>query len=80
MSQQIQIDICHTKMLQNALWCQITLSKLLCNILEYCSHTGYKLTEGYCNSFYFYLLLYNYWEYVIECVFAIEGHWKYGWH
>jgi hypothetical protein len=30
--------------------------------------------RGYCNSFYFYLWLYNYWEYVIECVFAVEGH------
>ena len=29
---------------------------------------------GYCNSFYFCLWLYNYWEYVIECVFAVEGH------
>jgi hypothetical protein len=27
----------------------------------------------YCNSSYFYLWLYNYWEYVIECVFAVEG-------
>jgi hypothetical protein len=27
----------------------------------------------YCNSFYFYLWLSNYWEYVIECVFAVEG-------
>ena len=40
MSQQTQSDIFHTKMLQNALWCQITWSKcMLCNILEYCSQT-----------------------------------------
>ena len=32
-SQQTQSDIFHTKMLQNALWCQITWSKcMLCNI------------------------------------------------
>jgi hypothetical protein len=37
---QTQSDIFHTKMLQNALWCQITWSKcMLCNILEYCSQT-----------------------------------------
>ena len=40
MSQQTQSDIFHTKMLQNALWCQITWSKdMLCNILEYCFQT-----------------------------------------
>jgi hypothetical protein len=40
MSQQTQSDIFHTKMLQNALWCQVTWSKcMLCNILEYCSQT-----------------------------------------
>jgi hypothetical protein len=40
MSQQTQSDIFHAKMLQNALWCQITWSKcMLCNILEYCSQT-----------------------------------------
>jgi hypothetical protein len=32
------------------------------------------MDRGYCNSFYFYLWLYNYLEYVIECVFAVEGH------
>jgi hypothetical protein len=32
------------------------------------------MDRGYCNSFYFYLWLYNYWAYVIECVFAVEGH------
>jgi len=32
------------------------------------------MDRGYCNSSYFYLWLYNYWEYVIECVFAVEGH------
>jgi hypothetical protein len=36
MLQQTQSDIFHTKMVQNALWCQITWSKcMLCNILEY---------------------------------------------
>jgi hypothetical protein len=40
MSQQTQSDIFHAKMLQNALWCQITWSKcMLCNILEYFSQT-----------------------------------------
>jgi hypothetical protein len=36
------------------------------------------MDTGYCNSFYFCLRLYNYWEYVIEWVFAVEGHiiWK----
>jgi len=32
------------------------------------------MNTGYCNSFYFCLWLYNYWEYVMECVFAVEGH------
>ena len=32
------------------------------------------MDTGYCNSFYFWLWLYDYWEYVIECVFAVEGH------
>ena len=40
MSQQTESDIVHTKMIQNALWCQITWSKcMLCDILEYCSQT-----------------------------------------
>jgi hypothetical protein len=40
MSQQIQSVIFHTKLIQNALWYQITWSKwMLCNILEYCSQT-----------------------------------------
>ena len=40
MSQLTQSEIFHTKMLQNAFWCQITWSKyMLCNILEYCSQT-----------------------------------------
>jgi hypothetical protein len=40
MSQQIQSDIFRTKMIQHALWYQITWSKwMLCNILEYCSQT-----------------------------------------
>jgi hypothetical protein len=29
---------------------------------------------GYCNSFSFSLWLYNYWEYGIEFLFAVEGH------
>ena len=55
MSQQTQSDIFHTKMLQNALWCQITWSKcMLCNILEYCSQTtGYTWTEGIATHFIF---------------------------
>ena len=32
------------------------------------------MDTGYCNSSYFYLWLYDYWEYVIECVFAVEKH------
>jgi hypothetical protein len=32
------------------------------------------MDRGYCNSFYFYLWLYNYWGYMIECDFAVEGH------
>jgi hypothetical protein len=40
MSQQAKSDIFHTKMSQNALWCQITWLKfMLSNILEYCSQT-----------------------------------------
>ena len=76
MSQQTQSYIFLTKMLQNALRCQITWSRcMLCNILEYWSQTLdiYGHWE-YCTSFYFYLWLFNYWEYVIECVFAVEGH------
>jgi hypothetical protein len=30
------------------------------------------MDTGYCNTFYFCLRLYNYWEYVIECAFAVE--------
>jgi hypothetical protein len=33
-----------------------------------------NICTGYCNSFSFSLWLYNYWEYVIECVFAVERH------
>ena len=32
------------------------------------------MDTGYCGSFSFSLWLYNYWEYVIECVFAVEGY------
>jgi hypothetical protein len=32
------------------------------------------MDRGYCNSFYFYLWLSNYWEYVIAHVFAVEWH------
>ena len=42
MSQPTQSDIFHEKMIQNALWCQISWSKCMlhvCNILEYCSQT-----------------------------------------
>ena len=40
MSQQIQSHIFRTKMIQNALWYQITWSKWkLWNILQYCSQT-----------------------------------------
>jgi hypothetical protein len=76
MSQQTQSDIFHTKLLQNALWCQITWSKcMLCNILEYCSQTldihGQRVLQL---ILFLFMTLYNYWEYVIECVFAVEGH------
>ena len=75
MKQKTQSDIVHTKMLQNALWCQITWLKcMLSNILEYCSQTLDIHGHRVCNSFYFCLWLYSYWEYVIECVFAVEGH------
>ena len=75
MSQQTQSDIFHSKMLQNALWCQITWSKcMLCNILEYCSQTLDIHGQRVLQLILFYLWLYNYWEYVIECVFAVEGH------
>ena len=48
MSQQTQTDIFHTKMLRNALWCQITWSKcMLCNILEYCSQTLDIVLQGF---------------------------------
>ena len=72
MSQQTQSDICHTKMLQNALWCQITWSKcMLCNILKYCSQTLDIHGHGVLQLiFCFFMTLYNYWEYVIECVFC----------
>jgi hypothetical protein len=32
------------------------------------------MDTGYCNSLYFCLWLYNYLEYVIECIFAVERH------
>ena len=66
-------------MLQNALWCQITWSKcMLCNILEYCSQTLDIHGQRVLQLILFLLMVYNYWEYVIECVFAVEGHiiWK----
>ena len=65
MSQQTKSDIFHTKMLQNA--CYV----IFWNIAP--KHWIYMDT-GYCNSFSFSFWLYNYWEYVIECVFAVEGH------
>ena len=75
MSQQTQSDIFHTKMLQNALWCQITWSKcMLCNILEYCSQTLDIHGQRVLQLILFLFMTYNYWEYVIECVFAVEGH------
>jgi hypothetical protein len=75
MSQQTQSDIFHTKMLQNALWCQITWSKcMLCNILEYCSQTLDIHGQRVLQLILFLFMTFNYWEYVIECVFAVEGH------
>ena len=75
MSQQTQSDIFHTKILkmhggvrlhgQNA--CYVIFG----NIAP--KHWIY-MDNGYCNSFSFSLWLYNYWEYVIECGFAVEGH------
>jgi hypothetical protein len=38
-------------------------------------NTGYTWTEGIATHFIFiYDFIYNYLEYVIECVFAVEGH------
>jgi hypothetical protein len=76
MSQQTQSDIFDTKMLQNALWCQITWSKcMLCNILEYSSQTLDIHGQGVLQLISFlFMTLYNYWGYVIECEFAVEGH------
>jgi hypothetical protein len=58
-SQQTQSDMFHTKMLQNALWCQITWSKcMLCNILEYCSQTldihGHQVLQLIFSTLYMY--------------------------
>ena len=36
-------------------------------------NTGYTWTPGIATHFIF-IFDYNYWEYVIECVFAVEGH------
>ena len=73
MSQQTQSDIFHTKMLQNALWCQITWSKcMLCNILEHCSQTLDIHGQRVLQLILFLFMIYNYLEYVIECVFAVE--------
>jgi hypothetical protein len=49
-----------------------------CNVIFWniASKHWIYMDKGYCNSFYFYLYLYNYWEYVIECVLAVEGHIK----
>jgi hypothetical protein len=75
MSQQTQSDIFHTKMLQ--MHCGVRLhGQNTCNVIFWNiapKHWIY-MDRGYCNSFYFYLWLYNYWGYVIECVFAVEGH------
>ena len=73
MSQQTQSAISHTKMLQNALWCHITWSKcMLCNILEYCFQTLDIHGQRVLQLILFLLMtLYNYWEYVIECVFVV---------
>ena len=75
MSQQTQSDIFHTKMLQ--MHCGVRLhGQNACYVIFWNiapKHWIY-MDRGYCNSFYFYLWLYNYWEYVIECVFAVEGH------
>ena len=47
------------------------------NIMQYFGillpNTGYTWTPGIATHFLF-LYDYNYWEYVIECVFAVEGH------
>ena len=62
-------------MLQNALWCQITWSKcMLCNILEYCTQTLDIHGQRVLQLILFLFMTFNYWEYVIECVFAVEGH------
>ena len=71
MSQQIQSDIVRTIMIQNALWYQNGCYIIFWNIAP--KHWIY-MDRGYCNSFYFYLSLNSYWEYVIECGFAVEGH------
>ena len=75
MSQQTQSDIFHTKMLQ--MHCGVRLhGQNACYVIFWNiapKHWIY-MDRGYCNSFYFYLWLYNYWEYVTECVFAVEGH------
>ena len=75
MSQQTKSVIFHTKMLQMhfgvRLHGQNACYVIFWNIAP--KHWIYMDT-GYCNSFYFCLWLYIYWEYVIECVFAVEGH------
>ena len=77
MSQQTQSDICHTKMLQNALWCQITWSKcMLCNILKYCSQTldihGHGVLQLiFCFFMTLYIIIGNM---LLNVFFAVEGH------
>jgi len=62
MSQQIHIDIVHAKIIQNA-YCGIRLhgqngSHVI--FLKIDPKQWICMDRGYCNSFYFYLWLYNY--------------------
>ena len=46
---------------------------MLCNILEYCSPTLDIHGQGIATHLIF-IYDYDYWEYAIECVFAVEGY------
>ena len=73
MSQQTQSDIVHAKMLQN---CGFRLhGQNACYVIFWniAPKNWIHMDTGYCNSFSFTLWLYMYWEYVIECVFAVEN-------
>ena len=74
MSQQTQSDIFHTKCCK--MHCGVRLhGRNACYVIFWniAPKHWIDMDRGYCNSFYLYLWLYDYWWYVIECDFAVKG-------